>query len=52
VAEYTVREQFCELFRPRWDGIYDELRPMLSSQSRGQSSQSSPSLQLPQAPQA
>ena len=41
VAEYTVREQFCELFRPRWDEIYDELRPMLSSQSHGPSSQSS-----------
>jgi transcription initiation factor TFIIIB Brf1 subunit/transcription initiation factor TFIIB len=46
VAEYTVREQFCELFRPRWDEIYDELRPMLSSQSRGPSSQSF--LSLPQ----
>jgi transcription initiation factor TFIIIB Brf1 subunit/transcription initiation factor TFIIB len=43
VAEYTVREQFCELFRPRWDEIYDELRPMLSSQSQGPSSQSLPS---------
>lgn len=52
VAEYTVREQFCELFRPRWDQIYDELRPMLSSQSQGQSSQSFPSppqLQVPRA---
>jgi transcription initiation factor TFIIIB Brf1 subunit/transcription initiation factor TFIIB len=39
-AEYTVREQFCELFRPRWDAIYDELRPILSSQSQGPSSQS------------
>jgi transcription initiation factor TFIIIB Brf1 subunit/transcription initiation factor TFIIB len=40
VAEYTVREQFCELFRPRWDEIYEGLRPMLSSQSQGQPSQS------------
>ena len=46
VAEYTVREQFCELFRPRWDGIYQELAPMLSSQTRAQSSQSC--LSLPQ----
>jgi transcription initiation factor TFIIIB Brf1 subunit/transcription initiation factor TFIIB len=40
VAEYTVREQFCELFRPRWDDIYDELRPMMSRQSRGRPNQS------------
>ncbi len=39
VAEYTVREQFCELFRPRWDEVYGELRT-LSFQSRGPSSQS------------
>ncbi len=44
VAEYTVREQFCELFRPRWDEIYEELRPMLSSRNPAQSSQSFPSL--------
>ena len=50
VAEYTVREQFCELFRPRWDGICDELRPMLS-QSRGPSSRSFPSLPQLQARQ-
>jgi hypothetical protein len=43
-AEYTVREQFCELFRPRWDAIYEELRPLLSPQATGQSSQSCPSL--------
>ncbi len=42
-AEYTIREQFCELFRPRWDEISDELRPMLSSQSPAPSSQSFPS---------
>jgi transcription initiation factor TFIIIB Brf1 subunit/transcription initiation factor TFIIB len=51
-AEYTVREQFCELFRPRWDEIYEELRPMLSSQSRALSSQSflsPPRLQAQQA---
>jgi transcription initiation factor TFIIIB Brf1 subunit/transcription initiation factor TFIIB len=42
-AEYTVREQFCELFRPRWGGIYEALRPMLSSPTRALSSQSSPS---------
>jgi hypothetical protein len=52
VAEYTVREQFCELFRPRWDEVYDELRPMLSSQSPGPSSQSFLSLPQPQAAQA
>ena len=40
VAEYTVREQFCELFRPRWDAIYQELGTMVSYQSPGQSSQS------------
>lgn len=40
VAEYTVREQFCELFRPRWDAVCDELRPALSSLSRGRSSRS------------
>ena len=52
VAEYTVREQFCELFRPRWEEICVELRPMLSTQHPGQSSQRflSP-LQL-QAPRA
>jgi hypothetical protein len=33
VAEYTVREQFCELFRPRWDEICDGLRPMLSTRA-------------------
>ena len=52
VAEYTVREQFCELFRPRWDEIYDELRPMLSTQSRVPSSQkllSPPQLQARRA---
>jgi transcription initiation factor TFIIIB Brf1 subunit/transcription initiation factor TFIIB len=52
VAEYTVREQFCELFRPRWGAVYDELRPMLSSQSLGPSSQSflpPPQLQARQA---
>jgi transcription initiation factor TFIIIB Brf1 subunit/transcription initiation factor TFIIB len=49
VAEYTVREQFCELFRPRWDEIYEELRPMLSSQNRAQSNQSFPSLPRLQA---
>jgi len=38
VAEYTVREQFCELFRPRWDEVYGELRPMLSPLSLGPSS--------------
>ena len=52
VAEYTVREQFCELFRPRWDEINGELRPMLSSQSRGPSSQSFLSLPQLHAPQA
>ncbi len=40
VAEYTVREQFCELFRPRWDEIRDELAPMLSHQTPAQSNQS------------
>ncbi len=48
-AEYTVREQFCELFRPRWDEIYGELRPMLQAQSQPQSSQSFQSLQALQA---
>jgi len=52
VAEYTVREQFCELFRPRWDAVYGELRPMLSSLSHGQSSQSCPSAPQLQAQQA
>ena len=52
VAEYTVREQFCELFRPRWDEISDELRPMLSHQSRARSRQSFRSLPPPQARQA
>ena len=51
-AEYTVREQFCELFRPRWDEICDELRPMLSNPSREQSSQSFPSRPQLQAPRA
>ncbi len=51
-AEYTVREQFCELFRPRWGEIYEELRPMLRSQTRGQTSQSPLSLPEPQARQA
>jgi transcription initiation factor TFIIIB Brf1 subunit/transcription initiation factor TFIIB len=51
VAEYTVREQFCELFRPRWDEICEELRPMLSPQHHGQPSQSVPSpLRLQAAP--
>jgi transcription initiation factor TFIIIB Brf1 subunit/transcription initiation factor TFIIB len=51
-AEYTVREQFCELFRPRWDEIYDELRPILSSHSQAPSSQSFPSPPQLQARQA
>jgi transcription initiation factor TFIIIB Brf1 subunit/transcription initiation factor TFIIB len=51
-AEYTVREQFCELFRPRWDAIYEELRPMLSSQSHGQPNRSLLSLPQLQAQQA
>ena len=42
-AEYTVREQFCELFRPRWEEIHQELRFMLS-QSHGQPSRSYPPL--------
>jgi transcription initiation factor TFIIIB Brf1 subunit/transcription initiation factor TFIIB len=46
VAEYTVREQFCELFRPRWEKICDELRPMLLSQNHAESSQN---LQQPRA---
>jgi transcription initiation factor TFIIIB Brf1 subunit/transcription initiation factor TFIIB len=52
VAEYTVREQFCELFRPRWDEIYDELRPMLSRQNRPRPSQSLLSLPRLQARRA
>ena len=52
VAEYTVREQFCELFRPRWDEVYDELRPILSSQSPVGSSQSFLSVPRLQAQQA
>ena len=51
-AEYTVREQFCELFRPRWAEIYEELRATLLSLSQSQSSQSYPSRQTLQAPQA
>ena len=51
-AEYTVREQFCELFRPRWDAIYDELRPMLSTQSPAQPSRSLLSLPELQARRA
>jgi transcription initiation factor TFIIIB Brf1 subunit/transcription initiation factor TFIIB len=31
VAEYTIREQFCELFRPRWDEINDDLSEALLS---------------------
>lgn len=49
VAEYTVREQFCELFRPRWDEVYDALRPILLSQSHGRSSRSSPPVREPLA---
>jgi len=51
VAEYTVREQFCELFRPRWEEISRELEPMLS-QSRAPSSQTFLSLQPLQARRA
>jgi len=40
VAEYTVREQFCELFRPRWEAIHEELAPMLFPQSQEQSTES------------
>jgi transcription initiation factor TFIIIB Brf1 subunit/transcription initiation factor TFIIB len=32
VAEYTIREQFCELFRPRWDDIHGDLSSTLRSQ--------------------
>ncbi len=49
VAEYTVREQFCELFRPRWDAVYCALRPILLSQSRGPSSRTAPQAQALQA---
>ncbi len=51
VAEYTVREQFCELFRPRWEEICEELAPMLS-QHHGQSSRSLRSPLRLQAPRA
>ena len=51
VAEYTIREQFCELFRPRWDEVYGELAPMLSqSPARtSQSCQQAPALQFRRA---
>ena len=52
VAEYTVREQFCELFRPRWAEISEELRPMLSSQNPAQSSRTFLSLPQSHIPQA
>jgi len=31
VAEYTVREQFCELFRPKIEEIYEKVSPLLQS---------------------
>jgi transcription initiation factor TFIIIB Brf1 subunit/transcription initiation factor TFIIB len=48
VAEYTVREQFCELFRPRIEEMCERVRPLLQSlEQSSQSPRSPPRLLVP-----